>query len=257
MKKNNNLAKIRNNINQRKLQRKKGTVVKRDKTNPLAIRKMEVEDEERHGFYPTTSSYSNDSNNTPFFRFFLLRSVIAATIFFLTALSMTADVKWLEKPKQWTSYALSEEFPFASVNAWYQAKFGAPLALENNLEEDSEELAVLPVYGQVNQSFRENGKGIRITADNETEVVAVKGGTVLFAGNDRETGKTVIIQHPDRTETIYGSLTSIDVHSYQSVKGNQKIGTYEPSEENESMYFAVKKNQQFLDPVQVIQVDEQ
>ncbi|KAB8134732.1 M23 family metallopeptidase [Gracilibacillus oryzae] len=255
--KKNDLSSIRNNINRRKQEKRKITT-NYQKSSADFSKRVNIEDEERHGFYPSIpSSYNGNSNNPPLiFRTFLLRSIIAAFLFFFCAISITSEAKWLEKPKEWTSYALQEEFPFASVNAWYQAKFGAPFALETNVSE-GEQLAALPVFGQIDQSFQDNGQGIMITADEETEVVAVNTGTVLFAGNDQKTGKTVIIQHADQSKTIYGYLSNIEVHSYQSVRANQVIGSYQPTETNQAIYFAVEKNQQYIDPIQVIQVNEQ
>ncbi|SER74612.1 stage IV sporulation protein FA [Gracilibacillus ureilyticus] len=253
--KKNNLSSIRNNINRRKQEKKK---INYQKSSTDFSKRMTIEDEERHGFYPSIPSYSGQSNNNHplIFRAFLLRSIIAVFLFVICAVSINSESSLLEKPKEWTSYVLKEEFPFATVNAWYQAKFGAPFAWETSVTE-GEEIAVLPAFGQVNQSFQENGQGILITAEEETEVAAVEAGTVLFAGNDPKTGKTVIIQHADRSKTIYGYLTDIEVHSYQSVRSNQVIGSYEPSEANKAIYFAVEKNQQYIDPIQVIHVNEQ
>ncbi|MFC4403975.1 peptidoglycan DD-metalloendopeptidase family protein [Gracilibacillus xinjiangensis] len=255
--KKNNLSSIRNNINRRKQEKKKVTSSYKRSSPTEFSRRINLEDEERHGFYPSIPSSDGKSDNHPIvFRSFLVRSVLAVFLFFICAISITSESSWLEKPKEWTSYALKEEFPFASVNAWYQAKFGAPFALETSVTE-GEQLDVLPAFGQINQSFQENGQGILITAEEETEVAAVDAGTVLFAGNDQKTGKTVIIQHADRSKTIYGFLSDIEVHSYQSVKANQIIGSYQPSEANQAIYFAVEKNQQYIDPIQVIHVNEQ
>src|SRR5699024_6410930 len=107
------------------------------------------------------------------------------------------------------------------------------------------------------ETFQENGKGVRIVSDQDTKVAVVKEGTVLFAGNKKDTGKTVIVQHVDQSKSIYGQLSNIEVHSYQSVQANQTIGTYKPESAEEAMYFAIEKNREYMDPIQVIKVDEQ
>ncbi|UOQ47301.1 M23 family metallopeptidase [Gracilibacillus caseinilyticus] len=257
--KNNDLSKIRQNINRRKESKKK---ISNAQGMPLKefryLSQSHMEDEERHGFSPSLSGYNRQTEASPFMKRFLIRSVIATVLFFMMVLSVGNESKWLEQPQSWINYAMNEEFPFATVNAWYQARFGAPFAMETDLgTEATAELAALPVSGQVSQTFQENGEGILISSEEETEVVAVDAGTVLFAGNDRETGKTVIIQHADNSKSIYGHLTNINVHSYQSIQSNQKIGSYQPTGAQEAMYFAIEKDQQFLDPIKVIQVDEQ
>ncbi|MGN8645652.1 peptidoglycan DD-metalloendopeptidase family protein [Gracilibacillus sp. HCP3S3_G5_1] len=253
-----NLSQIRQNITKRKKSQKKINLSRTPKVKHHSyLNQAYLEDEERHGYSPTAGGYPHKSDQ-PYLQPFLVKGMVAAIIFFVTVFSMASNQKWLEQPRNWVSYAMTEEFPFASVNAWYQARFGAPFAIEADLSSQEEiEPTALPVSGQINQTFQENGEGILISSAEETEVIAVDAGTVLFAGNDRGTGKTVIVQHADRSKSIYGNLTNIDVHSYQSIRENQKIGSYEPSETNTAMYFAIEKNREYLDPIRVIHVDEQ
>ncbi len=253
-----NLSQIRQNITKRKQSKKKITSTRlSDFKRNSYVNQAHMEDEERHGYSPSFGGYHNNSDQA-YLKPFLVKSIVAAIIFFITVFSTASNQQWLEQPRNWVNYAITEEFPFASVNAWYQARFGAPFAIEADLDKaETAEPTALPVSGQVNQTFQENGEGILISSDEETEVIAVDEGTVLFAGNDRETGKTVIVQHADRSKSIYGNLTNIDVHSYQSIRANQKIGSYEPSEANTAMYFAIEKNREFLDPIRVMHVDEQ
>ncbi|SHN08750.1 M23 family metallopeptidase [Gracilibacillus kekensis] len=257
--KKNNLSQIRQNISRRKLSKKKISSTKLSQMkNTSFFNRNSVEDEERHGFSPSMNQYQGGKDESTYLRPFLVKSVTATIIFFITMVSVSTDHKLLEQPKNWTNYAMTEEFPFATVNQWYQARFGAPFALEADLgsREDYKPTA-LPVSGQISQTFQENGEGILISSNDETEVIAVDAGTVLFAGNHRETGKTVVIQHPDQSKSIYGNLTDLNVHSYQSIRANQQIGSYQPEETDVAMYFAIEKNNAFLDPIQVIQVDEQ
>ncbi|GAE92611.1 stage IV sporulation protein FA [Gracilibacillus boraciitolerans JCM 21714] len=257
--KKNNLSQIRQNISKRKQSKTKipTTRIPSVKNTPF-FNHNSMEDEERHGFSPTLGQYPQKRQESPYLRTFLMRSVIAAIIFFVTMISMSSNYQWAEQPKNWTSYAMTEEFPFATVNQWYQVKFGAPFALETDLEsrEDYQPTA-LPASGHISQTFQENGQGIMISSKETTEVIAVDAGTVLFAGNHRETGRTVIVQHADSSTSIYGHLSDVNVHSYQSIRANQKIGTYKPDEAKEAMYFAIEKGNKFIDPIQVIEVDEQ
>jgi stage IV sporulation protein FA len=179
-------------------------------------------------------------------------------LFFGVAILYRVDLNVMDKPKQWTASALTEEFPFATVNQWYQEKFGYPLALTPKPgNQEASEANALPVNGTVSESFQSNGQGIMITTDEKAKVSSMKGGTVIFAGNDPETKKTVIIQHADRSKSIYGHLSSIQVHQYQFVGDNEVIGGFVPSRENaQNVYFAIQKNNKFLDPIQVMKVDE-
>ncbi|QDP40742.1 M23 family metallopeptidase [Radiobacillus deserti] len=218
------------------------------------------QEEEKHGYLPFgDDSASPKRMNDKFVASFMIKTILAAVLFFGIAVLFKVDLKWSEEPKQWASSALTEEFPFAKVNQWYQERFGTPLAIgktESVSGQASEQLA-LPVNGTISQTFQTTGQGIMITADKESKVLAMKAGTVIFAGNDRKTNKTVIVQHPDGSNSIYGNLTSIDVHQYQSVQSKEVIGKYNPAtSEEKEVYFAVEKENKFVDPVKVMQVDE-
>lgn len=230
------------------------------KTNhlPTSTNSYFLDDEEKHGYMPTFSSTSTPSDKGKRNASFVLKSMIAAILFMFFTISHQVDQPWLAQPKQWATTALTEEFPFATVNHWYQQQFGSPIALvSNDTTISTEPASALPVNGTISESFQANGQGIMIKADELLKVYAMDGGTVIFAGNDRKTNKTVIVQHPDKSTSIYGNLSDIQVNQYQFIKANQQIGMFSPSEDNEKeLYFAIKKNNQYLDPVQVIQVDD-
>ncbi len=244
--KNKDLSTIRHNIMKRKQKKKRPSTIQASNTV----------------MYKQKKDRPFSENNTPhvpqrsFQRRFLIKTFLATTLFFASTLLLTNQDGWLEKPHQFTKQLYTVEFPFATVNAWYQAKFGAPLALQQKQINEEEPLA-LPVSGEISQTFQENGEGVLISSAEEKEVVAIQSGTVLFAGKDRETGNTIILQHEDRSKSIYGNLSTLDVHSYQSIEANQAIGTFEPEAATDKMYFAIEKNQQFMDPIQVIKVDDQ
>lgn len=257
--KKNNLSQIRQNINRRKkaktsMNKAKERMWQKKQVNPF----FAINDEERHGYEPSYyPPIKKKEDRSYFFKGLLGKSVIAAAIFFVATLTVSSQHPLLKQPKTWTTYAMTEEFPFATVNAWYQAKFGAPFAIQTgtDIQETSKPVA-LPVAGKITENFQENGEGVLIASDQETEVAAIEGGTVLFAGNSRETGKTVIIQHSDRSKSIYGGLSSLEVYSYQTIHANQAIGSYKPETPEDAMYFAIEKNREFVDPIPVIKVDE-
>src|SRR5699024_2326739 len=186
---------------------------------------------------------------------FAVKATLSAMLFLTAAVLFQTDSELLSGPKEWAANNLTEEFPFARVNQWYQETFGAPMALSSQSSDDGQALA-LPVNGSVSESFQANGTGIMLAPEKETDVSALQGGVVTFAGNDRELGKTVIVQHADNSETVYGNLSSIDVHLYQFIDSGQKLGIFSPDANNKSVYFAIEQNDTYVDPVQVIQVDE-
>lgn len=246
------IEQIRKDIAKRKQQKHPRTTVSQSMVSDL------VQDEEKHGYLPTNHAVktikTNTSQSVPGY---ILKTILAGVLFFTIAITTQWDVDWLTKPKQWTTEAFTEDFPFATVNAWYQDRFGAPFAFMRQPDVLDNTPAVLPVNGTISQSFDSNGQGVWISTIDQSDIYAIEQGTVLFAGNDKETNKTVIIQHPDKSKSIYGNLSEINVNPYQFVQANQVIAIFDPAEMNhDSMFFAIQKDQKYFDPIQVIHVDE-
>lgn len=245
---------VRKSIMERKKSR--GMPVKRNTVS--TIMPSLPQDEEKHGFYPNflENSVSNHRNSN-MITGIISRGILSVMLFFAVAIVWQTDAEIFEKPKQWTSNALTEEFPFASVYQWYSDAFGTPLAFSPKTKEATEEMELaLPVSGNVIETFQANGKGIMIAPSKVSSVSALREGVVVFAGNDRDTLKTVVIQHADGTTSTYGLLSTIDVHLYQFVQAQERIGEFTPTDNNEMVYFAIEKDNEYVDPVQVIEVDE-
>ena len=252
-----NIRKVRKSIEQRKKMR--GKLPETDNTEQQILSPLPQE-EEKHGYYPvfTETPPSNVRMNHKMFGF-VMKGICSVVLFFAVALLLQSNQTYLSEAKEWTNQALTDEFPFAKVNLWYQETFGSPLAFssgDRESEEGSYESAAMPVMGDVQETFQVNGKGIMITPQEESIVSAMHDGIIIFSGNDRDTNQTIVVQHADGSETTYGNLSDTDVHLYQFVSANQKIGTFIPNEMNESVYFSIEKDDQYIDPVQVMQVDD-
>ena len=69
----------------------------------------------------------------------------------------------------------------------------------------------------------ETGLGSKVEAINE--------GVVIFAGEKEGIGKTVVIQHANKSESWYGQLEKFDVKLYDLVKKGKEIGQVTVSED--------------------------
>ncbi|TFJ93991.1 M23 family metallopeptidase [Lentibacillus salicampi] len=247
------IKKVRKSINQRKKVR--GTASGQNATKQMLSSSFPQE-EEKHGYSPVfTDDTGLSKRKSVRITGLTIKGILSAMLFFAAALLFQTDSELLSEPKKWTTNTLTEEFPFARVNQWYQESFGAPMALSSQSSDKGQALA-LPVSATVSESFQANGTGIMLSPENETDVSALKGGVVTFSGNDQEHGKTVIVQHADNSKTVYGNLSSIDVHLYQFIDNGQKVGLFNPDAEHKNVYFAIEQNNSYVDPVQVIQVDD-
>lgn len=221
-----------------------------------------ISDEERHGLYDSFTpqfdkSQKNRVNVSVHSSFFyqLLGSII---LFISSFFIVKGNGPLFEKTDEWLQTALHEQFPFATVHDWYVRNLGTPLALlpaSETVSSVTDGMYPMPLMGEVVETFQTNGLGIEILPEQETSVQAVNKGMVIFAGSHPETDKTIIIQHPDRSETTYGKLSAIDVHLYELIDTNDVIGRIDPSVTKEAMFFSVEEKTGYVDPAKVINVN--
>lgn len=215
--------------------------------------------EEKHGYPPEINNYDfKEKSSKGFVTGLMMRGILSGILFFSVALLMSTNHALFVKPQEMANQLLRNDFPFAKVNSWYRDVFGSPLAFSPqpvDLPEEHQE-AVMPVTGDIIETFQTNGTGVKISPGKETDIVAHHEGVVVFAGRNPDTGRTIVVQHADGTNSSYGNLTDIDVHLYQYVTANERIGTFAPTESSDAVYFSLEKDNTFLDPVKVIVVDD-
>ncbi|HEK9103392.1 M23 family metallopeptidase [Bacillus pfraonensis] len=195
----------------------------------------------------------------PLFRkeVFLFKFLLAAILVLSVAILFKNAPASFDGAKTVVKQIMQEEFQFATVSKWYEDQFGKPLAFlpanEKKQSAQQKDYAV-PALGKVMQSFQKDGQGVFVQTAANTAVESVNEGVVIFAGKKEEYGNIVEIQHADGTESWYGNLGETSVKLYDYVEKKQKIGTVGSSADNKNgkFYFAIKKNEKFIDPIQVI-----
>ncbi|TYS19934.1 M23 family metallopeptidase [Rossellomorea vietnamensis] len=220
-------------------------------------------DEERYGGERFSSYEGGPSEGThPLFskEMFILKILGTSVIVLCTAILFQNQVPGFDKARSYVQQTMTKEFQFAAVAGWYEDQFGKPLALlpegkDSSLPEATKSADyALPASAKVVENFKSNGQGIMVETGKGSLVEAMQGGLVTFAGKKEDLGQTVIIQHGDKSESWYGHLNSIEVTQYAQVKAGDPVGTV-TDEENAAtgeFYFAIKKEDAFIDPIQVI-----
>lgn len=251
---------IRKRIAKRKRQRQFQNPKPNNLTNSYFL-----SDEERHGHSPfPTINGSYDNEIHPLFRkeIFIFKILLSACLVLSVAIIFKQQSPQFEASRNFILTTMNKEFQFTAITTWYEEKFGKPLALfpvkkgsedKKSDEGNNEEFAVF-ANAKVAESFEVNGQGIMIETFNHSSVEAAKEGTVIYAGKKDDLGKTVIIQHNDGTETWYGHLGDISALLYSFVEKGSEIGKVTESADKEKgqYYFAIKKDDHFIDPSQVI-----
>lgn len=118
-----------------------------------------------------------------------------------------------------------------------------------------------PVDGTIITLFKEEktnklgiartSKGIELQAEDGTEIIAVSGGEVIYAGYLRGYGNTVIIHHGLQYYTVTSRIERLLVEKGDRVKVNDKIGIVGDSATlfDEGLYFEIRHNKESLDPL--------
>jgi stage IV sporulation protein FA len=222
----------------------------------------DLTDEERYGQPVVTyDRYSLEESSHPLFpkETFIFKTLLSACLVLVTAILFKNPADSLEPARQFVKNTMEQEFQFAAVSKWYEKQFGEPLAFlapkpESETKTAGKQYAV-PASGRVLESFQKNGQGVMIETTSNAKVEAMNEGIVTFAGTKEKLGKTVIIQHADGSESWYGNLGTISVKLYDFVETGKPIGTAMASTDDQTkgvFYFAIKKGDHFIDPIQVI-----
>jgi stage IV sporulation protein FA len=227
-----------------------------------------AEDEERYGF-DRISSYEGgpDEGTHPLFNkeVFVFKILASVCLVLIVGILFKNDNPTFQKARDVVQTTMENNFQFAVVSDWYESKFGKPLALlpfsekkepKNTVATGSTQYA-LPASGRIIEDFAHNGQGIMIETGKDAYVEALNEGIITFAGVKEGFGNTVILQHSDETETWYGNLKTIDVSLWTFIEKGTKLGLATNTDDGlkSSFYLAVKKENDFIDPIQVIRFE--
>ncbi|MBE3569146.1 MAG: M23 family metallopeptidase [Bacillales bacterium] len=192
---------------------------------------------------------------------FLFKTLTSGVLVLAAAIVFKSQSPMMIDSQKWIRQAMETDIQFASIANWYEKQFGKPLAIlpqEKTVTVDrpKKDLAV-PASGKVVETFESNGKGVMVKTGKGEVVDAMKGGLVIFAGKEDETGNTVVIQHPDQSESWYGQLQSISVEPYQRVQAGEEVGKAKDRADGTSgeFYFAIKQGDHYIDPNKVIKFE--
>ena len=118
-----------------------------------------------------------------------------------------------------------------------------------------------PVDGRITTLFQQEktnklgivrkSSGIELQAADGTEIVAVSGGDVIYAGYLRGYGNTVIIHHGLQYYTVTSRIEKILVKQGSKVNTSDTIGIVGDTATlfNEGLYFEIRHGRQSLDPL--------
>lgn len=164
------------------------------------------------------------------FKFLFLALV---TLIVLISLKSNQEFK-----NQFYKYVYTNNISFASINNWYNSKFGNPLPFNDFFEES------IPVFNE-QLSYKEANKykdGVVLTVDYEYLIPALDNGIIIFIGEKEGYGNTVIVQQENGVDVCYSNINEVNVHLYDYIKKGSLIGNV-----NEKLYLVFIKNGEVVD----------
>ncbi|NOU96030.1 peptidoglycan DD-metalloendopeptidase family protein [Paenibacillus sp. LMG 31456] len=174
---------------------------------------------------------------------------------------------WANKGKAFITSALSEPFDFQPVAMWYERQLGGTPTLLPALnpvkQEEAQKVTAdskhyfVPVKGKVIAPFESSRLGVTLETKAEAIVAAIDTGLVVYAGSKEDTGFTVIIRHTNGMQSVYGWVEHGRVGLNDWIKGGETIGTVSKNSSKPSgyLYFAVSKDNKFINPADVVNFD--
>jgi len=198
-----------------------------------------------------------------------VRAVIAAVLFGAAWLWFPSDLPGSQAARGWAAVAVTRDMDFQAIEAWYGDHFGGspsflPVFRSNKGEaqavsgEWKRSEAVPPAAGKVVQTFKQDATGIRIAAQAGSEVHAVYAGRIISVDLDDDGRATIQIRHAGQIVTQYGNVSQPAVRADDWVLAGQRLGAVPApiDKGGESLlYFAVKRNDQAVDPAEVVPID--
>jgi len=123
-------------------------------------------------------------------------------------------------------------------------------------------LARWPVQGPITSPYglrlvgwsAEVHRGVDIAVRDGTPVAAMRGGTVVFAGEQAGYGTVVVLHHRGSTYTVYGHLSRLDVKQGDHVDGGQTIALsgHSGNARGPHLHFEVRRWGEAEDPVPLL-----
>ncbi len=244
---------------------KKRIAERRRNANPFQTAWAFVEqDDEEDSLHDVQKSVDNSHNKVPTTRsfasnWFVFRVLISIALVLTVGILYRSQAPSLDSARQWVGQAFATDFQFAKVSDWLASKVGdlssfAPVDFLKSNNNDNKK--AIPVSGKLLESFKKNGEGILVETEANKNVTTINAGVVIFAGEDEVHGKTVVVQQKDMN-VWYGNLSDIEVTLYQHLDQNVAVGKVSPGTNGNSgeYYFAIEKDQKYVDPIQVITLE--
>lgn len=187
----------------------------------------------------------------------VLQAIFSLILLVVTYVALQTESIPGKQAQAFIKEAVNRPFNFQGMTALYQDYMGTSPTILPAFKSDTPSKTVwrIPVSGKVVLPFNQERNGVVLRTEKQAKVLAPADGWVVFAGKKDGLGQTVKIQHPNGKETWFSLLDSFSVKTKQWVKKGETIGQAGEQEGQSFVYVALKKGDQFINPIDVIPFD--
>lgn len=135
-------------------------------------------------------------------------------------------------------YVYDTNFSFATINNWYEKKFGSPIPFKNLIKENQPVFKEKLKYTNASKYL----DGVKLEVGTNYLVPSLEKGIVIFVGEKENYGNTVIVQQQNGIDVWYSNLENINVKLYDYIDSGSLIG-----EVNQNLYLKFVSNGEVID----------
>lgn len=166
-----------------------------------------------------------------------ISKVLVCIIFFLIGMILVKQTPSLKKEINQKLY--EDHIAFTKLRNHYEKYFGKILSLEKVQKKEQ------PVF-QETLSYEKKEKykeGVKLTVSDQYMVPALESGVVVFLGDKKDYGKTIIIEQIDGIDTFYSNISIDQFKLYDYVEKGELVG----HTTNNILYLVFQKEGKSLD----------
>ena len=186
--------------------------------------------------YKFVDKYMKKSSNKKSFIYsFFIKMFVCILIVLIGLITLKGNQELKHDVKD----IIENKFSVSRINNFYKRHFGDILPFESLTKSKS----ALVFDQKINyKKIKKYKNGVKIYTEKNFLVPNIKEGIVIFVGNKKGIGKTVIVEQTDGTLTLYGKLKNTSVNVYDYIEKKELIG-----EADNYFYLCFKKDGKYLD----------
>ena len=137
------------------------------------------------------------------------------------------------------NFLLKNDISFAKLNNLYEKYIGNILPFETKKNNN-----ITSVFNEkfVYKDISIYKNGYKLEVDNDYYIPLIESGVVVFMGENKDYGKTVIIEQVDCVCVTYGNLSNLNVNLYDYVSKGEFLG----SSNGSYLYLVFEKDGKYL-----------